>query len=179
MPRGKCRLQKQCVQCGGVFEAYAGTTKYCSAECHLLAYTKRGGPNNPSCLMWTGSKKESGYGLLWLRGYTRRQAAHRVSYRLFNGPIPDGMIVCHSCDTPACVEPSHLFLGTHLDNKRDSIAKGRHRPGGVWHVAKLTEDQVRAIRADQRCYSTIASEYGVTTANIYSIRKRRSWKHLT
>lgn len=77
-----------------------------------------------SCWLWTANTSPQGYGS-W--GCNKRSLrAHRVAYYLHNGPIAAGLSVCHRCDTPACVNPAHLFLGTHTDNMRDSLKKGRH-----------------------------------------------------
>lgn len=83
------------------------------------------------CWLWTGAHNEEGYGTFALDGY-KVLRAHRVSWILHRGPIPNGLCVCHHCDTPACVNPGHLFLGTKRDNARDRDAKGRamqQRPG--------------------------------------------------
>jgi RNA polymerase subunit RPABC4/transcription elongation factor Spt4 len=88
-------------------------------------------------------------------------------------------MICHSCDNPSCVCPHHLSPGTALDNKRDSIKRGRHAKGTACHTNKLTEDQVRAILSDPRKGAVIAREYGVTKENIYAIQKRKTWKHLS
>jgi hypothetical protein len=77
------------------------------------------------CWMWTASRGRHGYGQLSTRHGAAPAKAHRVSFELFSGPIPDGLEVCHSCDTPSCVRPSHLFLGTHHENILDAAAKGR------------------------------------------------------
>jgi hypothetical protein len=82
------------------------------------------------CLIWTGALLRSGYGSLALRlaGEKRESRAHRVAWIVFRGPIPAGMQVLHRCDTPACVNVEHLFLGTQGDNVFDAIEKGRFRP---------------------------------------------------
>ncbi len=79
------------------------------------------------CWLWVGAKQHNGYGYLHSGGHSIRKPlrAHRVSWELHNGPIPDGLRVLHSCDTPCCVNPAHLFLGTQSDNMKDCAAKGR------------------------------------------------------
>jgi HNH endonuclease len=85
------------------------------------------------CVIWTGSVGGNGYGLVWKDGV--KQLAHRVAYERKFGPIPDGMFVCHHCDTRRCIKPEHLFLGTQRDNMADMHAKGRGR-AGEFHKAK-------------------------------------------
>jgi len=105
---------------------------------------------------------------------------HRVSYALFRGPVTEGMMVCHTCDNPSCVNPDHLFLGTGLDNMQDKIAKGRSRVpiGEKSPHAKITEEQAQAILADPRPYTVIAEHYGIAAATVGSIKQRQSWRHL-
>ena len=76
------------------------------------------------CHIWTGSLSVKGYGCTSVNGKSVR--AHRVSYTVYNGEIPNGLIVCHRCDNPPCVNPAHLFLGTYLDNEQDKLSKGRN-----------------------------------------------------
>lgn len=79
------------------------------------------------CWLWNGALGNDGYGKTTIDGQTRR--AHRAAWELTNGPIPKGLLVCHHCDTPACVRPDHLFLGTPRDNTHDAVAKGRLSAG--------------------------------------------------
>ena len=84
----------------------------------------------------------------------------------------------HTCDTPSCVNPDHLFLGTHKDNEQDKMRKGRKPVGEKipWH--KLSEDDVRNIRDDERTQMEIAAEYGVRQCLISAIKRRKTWRHV-
>lgn len=116
------------------------------------------------------------YGMMWVG--KQNQAAHRVSWQIHFGPIPDGLFVLHRCDNMPCVNPAHLWLGTQLDNMRDRSAKGRAPIGEKAGLARLTEEQVRAIRLDMRSNSALGRTYGVHRKTIEYIRIRRTWKHL-
>lgn len=135
------------------------------------------------CWIWTASIKTDGYGQLTVDG--RFWRAHRLSWVLHNGPILYGLLVCHHCDTPACVNPAHLFLGTHKDNIRDSINKGRwgDRIGENSSRSILTEKEVLEIRHKYEKglitnKTKIAREYGVHPGTIHDILIRKNWKHI-
>jgi len=90
-----------------------------------------------NCWRWLGGYSRSGYGKLEVAGKTVR--AHRLSYELFVGEIPDKQMVCHSCDNPACVRPDHLFIGTGQDNTNDKVRKGRQAKGDQHYARKRPE----------------------------------------
>jgi len=130
------------------------------------------------CFLWTASVNNSGYGWIGVNGKT--VGAHRLSYELFIGSVPDGLCVLHKCDVRSCVNPDHLFLGTYKDNRADMIAKGRapDMKGVNGGGAKLTEEQVLEIRVASGTHRQIASRYGIVNSLVSYIKNRKSWSHL-
>lgn len=143
------------------------------------------------CWLWTASLSAGRYGEMndRKRGHIK---AHRLSWELHNGSIPDGLEVCHKCDNTLCVRPDHLFLGSHDDNMQDMMRKGRHRVvpkyGSSNPMAKLTESQVAEIRrlydsdgVHTKAYSgdfsqsKLAKRFGVSRAAISLIVERKVW----
>src|SRR5688572_21172947 len=111
------------------------------------ARTSHGHPDE--CWPFNGAPDKDGYRRFRPGGAAvPTQRAHRVAYALWIGPVPDGCFVLHSCDNPACVNPGHLWAGTHDDNMRDCRSKGRRPRGAGHHNAVLTEQDVRAIKQD-------------------------------
>jgi HNH endonuclease len=133
------------------------------------------------CMVWIGPQSE-GYGLFYSFGV--EELAHRFAYRAERGPIPKGLLVCHTCDRPICVNPGHFFLGTDQDNNRDMIQKGRQRHplGSRCGNAKLNEVQVLEIRQDYvGVYGQLrklSKWHGVTEENLSNILKRKTWRHV-
>lgn len=139
-----------------------------------------GGPG--ACWLWTTGCFSGGYGAFTVRRKVKK--SHRVSWELTNGPIADGMFICHHCDNPRCVNPSHLFLGTPADNMHDRDKKGRacRTPGSERWSSKLTEADILDIRARyvprKVTLAFLAEEYGVTFQDIWHIVHRKTWTHV-
>ena len=139
------------------------------------------------CWLWRGSLNNMGYPVFYLSSNPRSSPnsyAHRVSYELANGFIPNGRLACHKCDNPRCVNPEHLFLGTQKANMADCKEKGRLRPGVLRGEkngnSKLNETSVREIRAVVNPnISHLAKQYGVARHQIKSVRLRRTWGHVS
>lgn len=138
-----------------------------------------------TCWLWTGTVNMGGYGRLMraVGEKPRLILAHRASYELHVGPIPVDRYVLHKCDTPACVRPDHLWLGTYKDNRADAAAKGRLPRGERANNAKLTEAQVLEIWHTYKPYKVtakaFAERFGVNRNAIRDIMNGRCWKHLT
>jgi hypothetical protein len=125
----------------------------------LLDKTRRNPANG--CWEWQGSRRNGGFGYGEIRVTSDRKAqAHRVSYTLFCGPIPDGLMLLHSCDNPRCINPDHLRPGTHADNQRDKIEKNRQKGKGA-NWPKELRDQIRAEIDAGTPLVLIAKRYGV------------------
>lgn len=126
------------------------------------------------CWPWLAGKSSNGYGAFCI--HYKQWKAHRVVWVLTFGPIPEGLLVCHHCDNPSCCNPYHLFLGTHSDNKRDSLRKGR---GGT---QKLTVKDVRNIHklftAGERTQQELADRYNVGRSTIAVITAQINWSWL-
>ena len=131
------------------------------------------------CWHWTGARHPQGYGLIKRKDGAQLRA-HRVAYELAHGPIPADTIVCHHCDNPRCVRPSHLFLGTHDDNMADMVAKERAARLRGQHngSAKLHPTEVIAIRQSDGRYRDIAGRYGISSSAVGRIKRRERWAHL-
>ena len=129
------------------------------------------------CFLWVGKRNDDGYGKFNREAY--RGTAHRKSYEIAVGPIPDGAVVMHICDVPCCVNPAHLRAGTQLENIADRVSKNRSSGGRP--SAKLTRPDVMAIRARYSAGETarnIARDYAVNISNVYAAATRRTWKDI-
>lgn len=188
-------IDRNCKHCGKQFRTQSCWIKrgngkhrlFCSRQCaHLFreqpiedrfwGFVDKSG----DCWLWTGARFDSGYGSFSIKRKGCR--AHRVSWELSFGPIPDGKLVLHRCDNPPCVNPSHLFLGTGADNSADMVQKNRHLYGERNHNAKLTEAFVLEIRRDYASGATtfrdLAKHYGVHESIVADAVQGKTWKHV-
>jgi hypothetical protein len=134
----------------------------------------------PDCWLWIASKTK-GYGV-FPNKLIRSRLAHRYSFRIAFGFLDENLLVLHKCDTPACVNPAHLFLGTHQDNATDKISKGRGKTGVCLgeanNKAKLNANQIIKIRQDARSGQVIAEEYGVSRATVHRVKTKKNWRRV-
>jgi hypothetical protein len=124
-----------------------------------------------SCRLWTSYVSSKNYGIITID--KKQRLAHRLSYEEFVGPLPKGAFVCHSCDNPLCINPEHLFLGSHSDNMKDMSLKVRHRS------AKITPEQALEIRAATGTSTSLAAKYGLSVSHVKQIRAGKKWTSLT
>lgn len=204
--RNSTKVERVCLTCNSKFFVWPSQVKdkggfYCNRKCKTVGMRKqfsipiedrfwkhvdKGNGTMRECWLWTGATDGRwGYGHVIVNGVQRK--AQRVSYELMVGPVPDGMCVLHDCptgDDPRCVNPSHLWLGTKGDNNRDREAKGRGRQckGENNGRSKLTEDQVREIRAKYATgnytFLALAPEYGVSNVAIRLVCRRITYTHV-
>lgn len=146
------------------------TKAFCSDKCRFMSYVKI----TDACWIWTGAKTRQGYGKFSFKGYNT-DPAHRVSYKLFKGPIEENMVICHQCDIKNCVKPAHLWIGTHQENMLDMVAKDRQ-------ASKLSATDVYKIRELVEKFGVaqqkIVEQFKITSGTVSSIIHRRIWKHI-
>lgn len=185
-----CGWLTQCKHCGKEFRTVSHKQVYCCSECSFLDRIKK---LDNGCWEWQGNCNNQGYGVL--RVNHKMKMAHRHSYEYFKGEIPKGVLVCHTCDNPKCVNPDHLFLGTHYDNNHDRSLKGRSGKrvyseserkryslmfrGENQTNAKLTEKEAIEIYSNKTLSNgQLAKKYGVSKSLVKNIRHKRAWRHI-
>lgn len=128
-----------------------------------------------TCWLWMGCLGHNGYGRLRHDG--KVALAHRVAYEIFVGEFDKTKFICHKCDNPRCVNPAHLFCGTHQDNMDDMHQKGRWTSPNYGQHLKLTASMARIIKADPRNNVQIAKDWEVSRYTISNIKNGRTWKY--
>jgi len=131
------------------------------------------------CWQWTGAINTNGYCQFGING--KLILAHRYSYELNKGPIPDGMCILHFCDNRKCCNPDHLSLGSRAENNKDRDNKNRQAKGTMVNTAKLTEEQIKEIRNKLKLgmkQKEIAKEYDINKSHIFRIKNGISWAHV-
>lgn len=175
-----------CGACRRVFSTRDHRQRTCSKRCAqlsrfpdraMLFWSKV--TKTDTCWLWTGSLNPKGYGIIRINNKPIK--THRLSYEQSHGTIPPGLFVCHRCDVRNCVNPDHLFLGTITDNTLDMFSKGRNAigvKGSRPSNARLTNEDVRAIRQSLEPLKIAATRYGTSLSCISAIRHRKNWKHV-
>lgn len=140
------------------------------------------------CWEWKGVVNEKGYGVINRgRGGEGNILAHRLSWELHHGAIPEGegyhgICVLHKCDNPSCVNPDHLFIGTNQDNIDDMVKKQRHRRGETKPLAKLTDEIVKEMRrlreTESLTFREIAKRFDIGQIAAFNAVRRYTWKHV-
>jgi hypothetical protein len=178
-----------CAYCGKQLrkEPYYGRSarSYCNRDCQKAdrslerRFWRNVQCNIGGCWVWTGDSVLQNYGVIYYQKKSWRTS--RLIWTMMHGSIPDGLFVCHKCDNPRCVNPAHLFLGTHDDNVADKVAKSRQARGEGFGRSKLTDDAVREIRS---LYASgvnsveIGKRFGIDKSTAWAVIKRVTWKHV-
>lgn len=126
------------------------------------------------CIEWNGHRNKAGY------GKTNGKLAHRIAFQRHTGIDPKGLLVCHHCDNPPCVNPDHLFLGTHQDNSDDKMRKNRFKKltGERNGAAKMTDDIAQMVINEPGTYVDVAKKFGVSMSSVRNAKLGIKWKHL-
>lgn len=158
-----------CETCSALcYKKYARA--FCSDKCRFMAYVNK---DDTGCWLWTGSKLNKGYGCFGIKNKKSRIAS-RTAYELFKGPIEGKLFICHSCDVPSCVNPDHLWAGTHMENMMDMIDKGRQS-------SRLTPIQVHELRKlKEKGYDRkrLADMFNIAVGTVDGIVRRKRWRHV-
>lgn len=202
-------IKKNCLYCDELFEAFEtakriGWNKYCSKPCQrkgrpkifswdlateeqkldrMLKSFEKKAIRREGCWDWNGSLKgKNGYGTI-KSGKDENMMAHRFSWQVNFGPIPEGLYVCHNCDNRRCTNPQHLFLGTHEDNLRDMISKNRNRGAvGERNIKAVLGNQkvleIRNLLNSGISIKDIAEKFDVAFNTIFKIKTNKTWRHI-
>jgi len=200
------KIKKKCKLCKKeyyVVPSQKDRSKYCSIKCRMASlnsflikeatkeeleerYIKSFDKyvvRQEGCWGWKGSKNDYGYAMMSCNRKIGDQRAHRASWIIHNGPIPNDKVIRHLCNNPICTNINHLALGSKQDNTNDMIKANRHSHGGKHKGAKLTEKQVFEIKKklykDEISCTKLANEFNVSRKCISDIKLNKNWKHIT
>jgi len=182
-----------CVECGAEYYAppsHRAKRSYCSRKCRAEAQSKwqrrplaerfwEKVDKSGDCWIWTGALLKTGYGSIRINRKAER--AHRVAYELAFGPIPEGLLLRHSCDNPKCVNPAHLIPGTHAQNTQDALDRGRAVVGDAHVRAKIPNHAIATIRAALAAGvpgKYLAKQFAVNPTVISRIKLHKKWKYV-
>lgn len=173
-----CTVERKCVGCGRRFWTKRWRTqKYCGSDCrHLTCHNAFEYLNRfikkaeVGCWEWLASCTKAGYGTLKVEGH--HIYAHRAAYAAWIGKIPAGKLVCHHCDNPRCLNPAHLFLGTHKDNTADAIRKGRFYQHRMPRARKFDPVEAARLRESGKTYKQIAVAVGCSETYVWYLLHR-------
>lgn len=161
-----------CRHCGEGFRSHASATRFCSDRCLFLSNVTPVEPS--SCWLWRGRRNE--YARVERKSGSQVMATH-FAYEMFWGPIEADAVIRHTCDEPGCVNPFHLVQGTPQQNSQDMVDSRRQAHGERHGSAKLTEDAVLQIRADEEATDAeLAARYDVSRRTIRLVRTRQTWR---
>lgn len=154
---------------------------FSTAESRFWKYVNK----TDGCWLWTATPTSMGYGRLveWVDGRRREVFAHRLSYKIAYGPFDESLCICHKCDTPLCVKPDHLFLGTQTENLADMTRKGRRRFGprsgennGNARLSAEDARQIRELSVTGQSYAAIARRFGISDTHARRVVKGQQWR---
>lgn len=172
---------RDCLHCGGPIGVGRPASKFCCQVC-VFRGNVNATDDADSCHLWTGRRDRFGYGAIeFTHAGKRQQRAHRVSYILAHGAIPNGLDVLHRCNVPACCRPSHLYAGTDAENVADRDRANRQARGEANGFSKLSAPRVIEIRrryAGGEIARTIAEDLGISRRAVSDIVRRKRWGHL-
>lgn len=166
----KRKMFLECKHCKNSYDCEGVKSYYCSAECNFWFYVEK----TESCWIWTAGGHKSGYGEFRFKGKFYR--AHRYSYLIHKGEIPEGKIVCHDCDNPRCVNPNHIYAGSHAENGADNVDRDNV---GSRKLSKNEVINIKALLSSGLNAHQISKLYNRSYCTIWNIKQGNTWKSVS